>query len=106
MEQRLIDAEEVLEVTKSYKNELGRLKADTFVKLGVKQVEEFIQDESIIPTILTIPENPTNGDMIKAIFPNLEMWGKSKNTLDYSLGGMIHRVLKSWWNAPYKKESD
>lgn len=55
----------------------------------------------IAPTVLTIPENPTNGDMIKAMFPNIEMWGE---ILDYSLGGMIHRVLKSWWNALYTKE--
>ena len=49
-----------------------------------------------------LPDNPTNGDMIKALFPNIKMWGESKDTLDYSLGGMIHRVLKSWWNAPYE----
>lgn len=58
-----------------------------------------------VPTVnaIVIPDETTNGDMIKAMFPNIEMWGESKNTLDYSLGGMIHRVLKSWWNAPYKK---
>lgn len=52
---------------------------------------------------IIIPEGATNGDVIKALFPEIEMWGKSEKTLDYSLGGMIHRVTKSWWNAPYRK---
>ncbi len=43
----------------------------------------------------------TNGEKIQAVFPDIEMWGESKDTLDYSLGGMIHRVTKSWWNAEY-----
>ena len=55
------------------------------------------------PAII-VPEGATNGDMIKAMFPDIEMWGESKDTLDYSLGGMVHRVTKSWWNAPYKKD--
>lgn len=45
----------------------------------------------------------TNGEKMQAVFPDIEMWGESKDTLDYSLGGMIHRVTKSWWNAEYKE---
>lgn len=72
--------------------------------IKVEDCGEKIGDYDIpIHNAIIIPKNPTNGDMIKAMFPNIEMWGESKNTLDYSLGGMIHRVLKSWWNAPYKK---
>lgn len=85
MEQRLIDANKLI----------NNARAKTF---GLR-----ICDIDNAQTILAIPDNPTNGDMIKAMFPNIEMWGESKNTLNYSLGGMIHRVLKSWWNAPYKK---
>lgn len=48
---------------------------------------------------IALSQNLTNGDMIMAMFPNIEMWGESKDTLDYSLGGMIHRVSKSWWNS-------
>lgn len=46
---RLIDEKELLEMTKSYKSELGRLKADPFVKCGIETVEGFIQD---VPTIV------------------------------------------------------
>ena len=45
----------------------------------------------------------TNGEKMQAVFPDIEMWGESKDTLDYSLGGMIHRVTKSFWNAEYKE---
>lgn len=53
---RLIDEMEVLEMTKSYKSELGRLKADPFVKCGIETVEGLIQD---VPTII---EADTRGE--------------------------------------------
>ena len=48
----------------------------------------------------------TNGEKMRAVFPNIKMWGESKDTLDYSLGGMIHRIMKNWWNAEYKEPSN
>lgn len=36
-------------MTKNYKSELGRLKADPFVKCGIETVENFIEE---IPTII------------------------------------------------------
>lgn len=44
----------------------------------------------------------TNGEKIQTVFPDIEVWGESKDTLDYSLGGMIHRVTKRFWNAEYQ----
>ena len=48
-----------------------------------------------IPTanVIPIPEGATNGDMIKAMFPN-DLW----------LQLYARRTKKDWWNAPYKKE--
>lgn len=48
----------------------------------------------------------TNGEKMRAVFPDIKMWGESKGTLDYSLGGMVHRVMKNWWNAGYKEPSN
>ena len=45
---RLIDENELLKMTKSYKSELGRLKADPFVKCGIETVENFIKEISKI----------------------------------------------------------
>ena len=44
----------------------------------------------------------TNGEKLREVFPDIKMWGESKGTLDYCLGGMVHRVTKSWWNTEYK----
>ena len=48
---------------------------------------------------ITIPDNPTNGDMIKALFPN-ERIGHCENCTDL---GDIATFDDDWWNAPYKK---
>jgi hypothetical protein len=45
---RLVDENELLKMTKSYKSELGRLKADPFVKCGIETVENFIEEMSPI----------------------------------------------------------
>ena len=41
---KLIDADELFKYTNSYKSELGRLKADPFVKHGIETVEGFKND--------------------------------------------------------------
>lgn len=114
---RLIIADEVLELIKLYKNELERLKADKLVKCGVEQIERFIKDEDIIPTVLTIPNNPTNGDMIKAMFhitdndidedlTTIYVYAKTRvlkgGSQDYLRKQITFR--KDWWNTPHKKE--
>ena len=38
-----------------------------------------------------IPDNPTNGDVIKAMFPNIDT--NFSNVIDLNL----------WWNALYKR---
>lgn len=43
---------------------------------------------------LVLPKDATNGDLIKAVFPNIEK-GFS-NVIDLNL----------WWNAKYKAESE
>ena len=68
------------------------------------------------PTVFTIPENPTNGDMIQAIFniPDSEIDEGLSTTYIYTktrvLKGGSQDHLKEqitfnreWWNAPYKK---
>ena len=60
------------------------------------------------PTVLTISDNPTNGDMIKALFPD----GKICITNNFEIGlrfksdNWIIWFKDRWWNAPYKKEAE
>lgn len=60
-----------------------------------------IIDESAIP----ISDRMTNGDVIKAMFPNVECREDKLGNVfiisDAQLGYIVLR--ESWWNAPYKK---
>ena len=61
------------------------------------------------PTVLTIPENPTNGDMIKAMFPkaDIEYWAEySAYSVIFPFDNDVKYFSYDWWNAPYKAESD
>ena len=53
-----------------------------------------------VPAI-PIPKGATNGDMIKALFPDADI---SLN--DSCFEGVVNRYGfdEKWWNAPYKKE--
>ena len=56
------------------------------------------------PTVLTIPENPTNGDIIKVLFPNGAIsYGRTRVYYSYYPDGTFD-FHKNWWNAPYKGE--
>lgn len=93
MEQRLIDANDLI----------NNAMAKTF---GLR-----ICDIDDAQTILTIPDNPTNGDMIKAMFPYIEIKDNcdmyySVNIENLSIDKGLNTVgfRKDWWNAPYKDE--
>lgn len=67
-----------------------------------------------------LPDNPTNGEMIQALFPNAEFdnvmpftdgrW----ETMNLDTENRIRAIYKptqlrtyvEWWNAPYKAESE
>ena len=55
-----------------------------------------------------IPDNATNGDVIKAMFPNTEVddydYGKDPVIDVYGIDDAEYITLrKAWWNAPYQK---
>lgn len=94
MDQRLIDANKV----------------DAFIGIEydgreIKSVEEFEK----IPTVLTIPENPTNGDMIRAMFPNAEIFRRKEYDYQYVFVTILDmgnswKIRGEWWDAPYKEK--
>jgi hypothetical protein len=56
-----------------------------------------------------IPDNATNGDVIKAIFPNTEVddydYGKDPVIDVYGIDNTEYITLrKDWWNALYQSE--
>lgn len=100
MEQRLIDANDInVEDTIGGRNEFADCIRDS--------VECVLNNA---PTVFTIPENPTNGDMIKAMFPYIEIKDNcdmyySVNIENLSTDKGLNTIgfRKDWWNAPYKK---
>ncbi len=93
--QRLIDADKIRWEKDCFYESDGCCTTYTYVK-------KYIID-SMSP-VLTIPDNPTNGDMIKALFPNARYLDcDSCITVTFT----VHQenwFSKDWWNAPYTKE--
>ena len=78
---------------------------DGFTSYSQSQINGAVEVQAI-----PIPEGATNGDMIKAMFPNCEQKEYIHNGyfdmyFDNDLKNASYmRVSKYWWNAPYKKE--
>lgn len=76
--------------------------------MGKHIITETIKTIVTLDTI-ELPENPTNGDMIRAIFPDAEITDHFE--MGTPIGNIIYvrlckyqdmRVQQNWWNAPYK----
>lgn len=57
---------------------------------------------------IVIPKGATNGDVIEAMFPNIN---QNPNPFiecyDFYVNGVtVMKTDKEWWNAPYKAESE
>jgi hypothetical protein len=81
---------------------------ERFKKNQKKEYSESMLDVNIIANGTPIPDNATNGDVIKAIFPNTEVddydYGKDPVIDVYGIDNTEYITLrKDWWNAPYKK---
>jgi hypothetical protein len=74
----------------------------------IDEVEDIMSD---LPNadVIPIPEGATNGDMIKAMFPNViieestDVFHLKYETVNSDPLFCV-QVSKKWWNAPYKKE--
>ena len=57
-----------------------------------------------------IPDNATNGDVLKAMFPNvitqefaMTIHATTKVISNGVKGGISYDFWKDWWNSPYQK---
>ena len=47
--------------------------------------------------------NLTNGEVLKTVFPDLQIRDSKSNFYEFTLDGLVgYAVEKVWWNAPYK----
>lgn len=89
-------------------NELYKIAFDTIAHIIRKwnndeeaqqaDFEYLAEIENCVNAVGELPDNATNGDVIKALFPNISRY---KNTL---LENHSKNILfdDTWWNAPYK----
>lgn len=78
--------------------------------------DKYIGDEYIVkknPNMIEIPENATNGDVIRTLFPAIEttdfymtVHATTKVESNGVKGGISYDFWKDWWNAPYKREGE
>lgn len=70
--------------------------------------EELNRANAALDKAIEIPNNPTNGDMFKAVFSAKEIgideWYQN---IGVSMNDGYKRYFSlDWWNAPYKAESE
>jgi hypothetical protein len=76
---------------------------------GFGQEEDALLLEKIFKNGTPIPDNATNGDVIKAIFDNdkvSEFMGYVRimaRVGNWFNEGVVAEFDKEWWNAPYQK---
>lgn len=87
-----------MDAIKIYENAEGKLERG---KITLGEFEKLIDP---LRNVIPIPEGATNGDIIKAMFPNMNIQERNNVSLDIK-GQTIEftgMALKEWWNAPYK----
>ena len=87
---RLIDADRLLKHTKFYDLPNGNRAIDEIDILHAPTVQA-----------IPIPDNATNGDMIRAMFGGMEL-NESGNMV--YIEKLYFGFPRGWWNAPYKEE--
>lgn len=98
------DNEYGVDIQNKFQDFFGRVKAE--IETRVKSGDELVCGTYEIETakmflnafkeMQIIPNNATNGDMIKAMFPNVV--NSSLDLVD------VFNNAKSWWNSPYEEK--
>ena len=57
----------------------------------------------VLENCIEIPNGATNGDMIKTMFPNIEIEGIGGEIKCIATRNGTSYFALDWWNAPYKK---
>ena len=57
----------------------------------------------VLENCIEIPNGATNGDMIKTIFPNIEIEGIGGEIKCIATKNGTSYFALDWWNTPYKK---
>ena len=90
----------------------GKLDAILGLEYNGEEIDTFEALEKQVINAIPIPNNATNGDMIKALFPDCEFsnarpftddrWETVNFQTDNRDKPTVLRTYDKWWNAPYK----
>lgn len=97
---RLIDANKAIKDMQYYHDDCAQ--TSEYTRLGFETAMEVVKSAS---TVLTIPDNPTNGQMQLVLYPELEVRDFGSFVEAHSPNVEL-RVSKSWWNTPYKLQKN
>lgn len=80
------------------------------LKIDKQYIDEAVQKavEELKQNNIWIPEGMTNGEVMQAVFPNIELGETRINRKRYFFKGEAIetfdlKVHDNWWNAPYQK---
>lgn len=101
----------IIDIPEDRYDEIHSLK---FVMYGLQSEENrklFYRLINAVQDSTPIPDNATNGDMIKAIFSSIDftemaftVHATTSVTSNGVKGSISYDFWKDWWNAPYKTE--
>ena len=69
---------------------------------GLGEAKQIVDNAPTVDAI-EIPKNVTNGDMIKILFPNIEIEGIGGEIKCIAAQNGTSYFALDWWNAPYKR---
>ena len=107
----------IIDIPEEYYDGIRQISEETstadmlIIKNGKPLDDELKEIWTVIRTVWNgtpIPDNATNGDVIKAMFPNTEVddydYGKDPVIDVYGIDDTEYITLrKAWWNSPYQK---
>ena len=107
MEKRLIDANKLQKEMENGIN-AGLLIEGYEEYAHINDMDDCVECVKYADTVLTIPDNPTNGDMIKAMFPNSIIKNENSDIIYITIGSdtstnVVISAKRKWWNEPYYK---
>ena len=53
---------------------------------------------------MQLGEEPTNGEVIQALFPNSKFTKMGYGNIEFAVDGFVFELTDRWLNAPYKAE--
>lgn len=107
---RLINADKIIEYLDYVKGH-----ADKYAFVGVEDILKIIENQPTVKSII-IPDNATNGDVIKAIFPDAQIDYHEEYEKSELVDEYVTVFLKDcdtcqdysygWWSTIYNKQQE